>query len=356
MKALILCGGKGTRLAPLTNNIPKQLIPIANRPTIFYILDQIVNSGIKKIGIVVSPDNKDKMIDSIGNGDKWKADINYITQYKALGLAHAVKEARDFISNDDFILLLGDNLIQDDFNSIINKFYTNKCDALVVIREVRDPRMFGVVELDEKKQIVRLVEKPKEPKSNLAIVGIYIFSPIIYDAINRIPPSWRGEYEITDAIHNLLETGSTIDYYLYQGMWQDIGNPEDLLTANRKVLESFISGVIESDIDTDNEIKGKLNIGKNVSITSSNIVGPCSIADNCRISNCHIGPNTSIDSNTNILNSSIDNCIILNDCNIENIDGLTNSVIGRQSHVFKGKNGEKIRQLVIGDESIIELY
>lgn len=356
MKALILCGGKGTRLAPLSDNTPKQLIPIANRPTIFYILDQVVSSGIKDIGIIVSPDNKAQMTDSIGNGDNWGADISYITQHKPLGLANAVKAARSFIDNDNFILILGDNLVQNDFNNILAKFDNNKYDALVVIREVSDPRMFGVVELGEEKQIVKLVEKPRQPRSNLAILGIYIFSPVIFDAIERITPSWRGEYEITDAIQYLLNTGSIIDYYIYNGMWQDIGNPEDLLAANKKILDSFTVDEIYSDITTDNTTTGKLSIGKNVSLTSSTINGPCSIADNCRVSSCHIGPYTSIDSNSIIEKSSIDNCIILKDCHIENIDGLSNSVIGKHSHIFKGENGKKTRQLIIGDESIIELY
>lgn len=356
MKALILCGGKGTRLAPLSNNTPKQLIPIANKPTIFYILDQIVRSGIKDIGIIVSPHNRNMMIDSIGHGDKWGANINYITQHKPIGLANAVKEARSFVNDDNFLLVLGDNLIQNDFRRIISKFENNSFDALIVIREVSDPRMFGVVELDDAGRITKLIEKPKEPKSNLAILGLYIFRPVIFDAIERISPSWRGEYEITDAIQNLLETGSALDYYIYRGIWQDIGNPGDLLVANKIILDTFISDVIHSEIPSDNNLTGNIHIGKNVSLMSSSISGPCSIADNCRISSCHIGPYTSIDSDSVIQNSSLDNCIVLQDCLIENIDGLSNSVIGRKSHLYKGKNGNKTHRLFTGDESTIELY
>jgi glucose-1-phosphate thymidylyltransferase len=356
MKAIILCGGKGTRLAPLSNNIPKQLIPVANKPTIFYILDQIVQSGIKDIGIIVSPNNRNMMIDAIGYGNKWEANISYITQQKPVGLANAVKEARCYVDNDNFMLVLGDNLIQNDFKKIISKFENNYIDALIVIREVSDPRMFGVVELDDTGRIIKLIEKPREPKSNMAILGLYIFRPVIFDAIERISPSWRGEYEITDAIQNLLDTGSSLDYFIYRGIWQDIGNSEDLLVANKIILDTFISNSIYSEISSDNNLMGNIHIGNNVSLISSNISGPCSIADNCRISSCHIGPYTSIDSNSVIQNSSLDNCIVLKDCLIENIDGLSDSVIGRKNHLYKGETGKKIRRLFTGDDSVIELY
>jgi glucose-1-phosphate thymidylyltransferase len=356
MKAIILCGGKGTRLAPLSNNTPKQLLPIANKPTIFYILDQIIRSEISDIGIIVSPHNRNIMINSIGYGDNLGVNISYITQQKPIGLANAVKESRSFVNDDNFLLVLGDNLIQNDFNSIISKFENNSCDALIVIREVSDPRMFGVVELDDTGRIAKLIEKPKKPKSNLAIIGLYIFQPNIFDAIERISPSWRGEYEITDAIQNLLDTGGSLDYYIYRGIWQDIGNPGDLIVANKIILDTFISDDLNSKISSDNNLTGNIHIGKNVSLISSSIAGPCSIADNCRISSCHIGPYTSIDSNSVIQNSSLDNCIVLKDCFIENIDGLSNSVIGRKSHLYKGENGEKTRCLFIGDESTIELY
>jgi glucose-1-phosphate thymidylyltransferase len=356
MKALILCGGKGTRLAPLSDNIPKQLIPIANKPTIFYILDQVVQAGVKDIGIIVSPHNRNMMINSIGYGDTWEANISYITQNEPLGLANAVKEAKSFVTNNNFMLILGDNLIQNDFRGIISKFENSSYDALIVIREVSDPRMFGVVELDNIGRISKLIEKPQEPKSNMAIIGLYIFRPVIFDAIERISPSWRGEYEITDAIQNLLETGSSLDYFIYKGIWQDIGNPGDLLIANKILLDAFTSSTVYSEISPDNDLTGNVNIGKNVSIISSSISGPCCISDNCQISFCHIGPYTSIDSDSVIQNSSLDNCIVLKDCIIENIDGLSNSIIGRRSHIYKGKNGKKTRHLVIGDSSNVELY
>jgi glucose-1-phosphate thymidylyltransferase len=355
MKALILCGGKGTRLAPLSNNLPKQVIPVANKPIIYYILEQLVNARIKKIGIVVSPDNKAKIRDVIGDGSRWGVKLSFIEQRKPRGLAHAVKEARHFIKRDNFILILGDNLIQDDIHEIITTFKKNKSDALVVIREVEDPRMFGIVTIDEKGKITKLIEKPKEPETNLAILGIYVFSKDIYKAIDNITPSWRGEYEITDAIQNMLESGNTIDYYIYKSIWHDIGNPEDLLTANKNVLESLISDDIKSDIDSTNTIKGKLNIGENVLITSSNVTGPTAIGDNCIIFNSKIGHYTSIGENTIIRNSTVDNCIIMSDCHIENINGLSNSVIGRNSHIFRGENGPKMRHLIIGDDSKIEL-
>jgi glucose-1-phosphate thymidylyltransferase len=356
MKALILCAGKGTRLAPLSNSMPKQIIPIANRPIIYFVLDLLVSSNIKKIGIVVSPENIDKIVNAVGNGNKWGVKISYIVQRKPLGLAHAVKESRQFLKDSHFILVLGDNLIKDNLNSIISKYKHSRSDALIVLREVKEPKRFGVVELDDKGKIIKMVEKPREPKSNLAILGLYIFNPIIHKAIDRITPSWRGEYEITDAIQNLLDAKYKIDYYIYKGFWQDIGNPDDLLGANKNTISTYTSGIIKSKIDTSNNIEGKLNIGENVIIKSSSIIGPSVIGDNCKIINSRLGPYISIGNDTTVQNSSLENCIVLNNCRIENINDLSNSVIGRHSRVFRGENGEKTRRVIIGDRSKKELY
>ena len=237
MKALILAGGKGTRLKPVTNSIAKHLIPIANKPLIFYILEQIKESGIEDIGIVISPETGEEIKTAVGDGTRWGIGISYIVQATPLGIADAVKTGRDFLGDSPFLLFLGDNLIKDGVKGMVSEFKSHPSDALIALKKVDDPRAFGVAEVDDSNQIIRVVEKPKEPKSNLAIVGAYIFRPIIHTVIDRLTPSQRGEYEITDAIQKLLENRNPVNSYILQNWWLDTGKKEDLLTANKTLLD-----------------------------------------------------------------------------------------------------------------------
>ncbi len=241
MKALILCGGKGTRLLPLTQNIPKQLLPVADKPILFYLLEQIKEADITDVGIVVCPKTGGKIREAIADGAKWGVSVTYIEQAESLGLAHAVAVARDFLGDDSFLMLLGDNLIECNIGELVSRFYTDKADALISLKEVADPRQFGVAEVDDNGSVIRLTEKPKEPKSRLAIVGMYVFTPEIHRAIAEISPSRRGELEITDAIQKLIETGGKVTGHNLQGYWFDIGTREGLARAN----DVFLYGLIE---------------------------------------------------------------------------------------------------------------
>jgi len=352
MKALILCGGKGTRLEPLTHTKPKQLLPVANKPILFYVLEQIREAGIADIGIVISPDTGNWIKETVGDGSKWDARITYISQLESLGLAHAVKMAQDFLGDSCFLMFLGDNLIEGGVREFVDRFNT---DALILLKEVPDPRHFGVAELNENGEVVRLVEKPKEPKSNLAVLGIYLFSPEIHKAIAQLKPSWRGELEITDAIQKLLEMGKRVQSHTLAGWWLDAGTKDDLLQANRLMLDKFLKRDIKGSVDSQSQISGKVEIRQGTEVIGSTIRGPVSIAEDCRIKNSHVGPFTSISTGTVVEDSSVEHSVILENCCIRGIECLTNSVIGEGTHVLKREHNSKVISLFVGDDTRIEL-
>jgi glucose-1-phosphate thymidylyltransferase len=355
MKALILAAGKGTRLRPLTNTVPKHLLPVGNKPILFHVLDYIKEAGIKDIGIVVSPDSRPYIEQATNTGSKWGGKITFIVQPEPLGLAHAVKVAQDFLGDSPFLMLLGDNLIQEGVKGFLDDFHASKSDASILLKEVLDPKAFGVAELDSSGRVVHLVEKPKKPRSNLAVIGFYLFSAEIHKAIAKTKPSWRGELEITDAIQELLEMGKEIRSHLLQGWWLDIGSNDGLIEANCVVLDAFSKRDIKGEVDSQSHIDGRVQIGKGTKLENSLVQGPAFIAVNCRIKNSFIKPFTNIRAGTVVENSSLEHSVILENCRILKIKLLTDSVIGRNTILAgQGKNVEKVK-LFTGDDCKIEL-
>lgn len=355
MKALILAGGRGTRLKPLTNTMPKQLLPVANKPILFYVLDQIKEAGITDIGIIISPETGPHIRETVGDGSRWDARITYILQHEPLGLAHAVKTAQDFLGDSPFLMFLGDNLIQGGISQFVQQFNANSPDALILLKPVKETHLFGIAELDETGKVCRIEEKPKQPRSNLAVIGVYIFSPLVHEAIAHIKPSWRGELEITDTIQRLIDSGKNVQSHILDGWWLDTGKKDDLLEANRVVLDDFLRREIKGDIDGASQMVGRVEVRPETKIENSTIRGPVSIAEGCRIKDSFIGPFTSIGNNTIIENSSIEHSVILADCHIVNIERLADSIIGRSTEVVKQDQGFKALRLFLGDDARVEL-
>ena len=355
MKALVLAAGKGTRLKPLTNTVPKHLLPVGDKPLLFHVLDYIGDTGIKDIGIVVSPDSGQYIKEALGNGRRWRRNIQFILQPEPRGLAHAVSVAQGFLGDSPFLMLLGDNLIEGGVKDSVDEFRLSKADASILLREVPDPRAFGVAELDSSGRVTRLEEKPKNPRSNLAIVGVYLFTAEIHKAIAQIKPSWRGELEITDAIQKLLDMGKQIRSYMVRGWWLDIGSNERLIEANRVVLDAFLKRNVKGEIDQRTRITGRVQIGEGTECENSVVRGPVLIAADCRIRNSVIKPFTNVMAGTVIEDCSVEHSVILENCRISGIKCLADSVIGRNTVLSaQGTKADKVR-LFVGDDSEVIL-
>ena len=355
MKTLVLAGGKGTRLKPLTNTMAKQLLPVANKPILFYVLDQVTKAGITDIGVIISPETGEWIKEAVGDGSRWEAEVTYILQPEPLGLAHAVKTAQDFLADSPFLMFLGDNLIKGGVIQFVEQFKKHSPDALILLKEVSSPRSFGVVELNSLGEIVHLEEKPKEPRSNLALVGIYLFSPAVHRAIAEIEPSRRGELEITDAIQKLLDMGRTVQSHILEGWWLDTGKKDDILEANRVVLDDFLKRDVKGKVDSQSQIVGRVEVGQGARVENSTLRGPISIAEGCQIKNSFIGPYTSIGKGTIVDASSVEHSVILENCHVQGIDRLSDSLIGRGAELTKSIGKVKGVKLFIGDDSKVEL-
>ncbi len=350
MKAVVLCGGKGTRLRPITFTRAKQLIPIANKPILFYGLEALAEAGLKHIGLVVG-DTEEEFHEAVGNGSAWGLEqVEYIRQSEPLGLAHAVNCAKGFTGNDPFIVYLGDNVIQEGVRSFVQAFQKHKPSAMILLSAVAHPERFGVAELKEGK-VFRLEEKPKKPKSNLALVGVYLFTPVIYDAIAKLSPSWRGEYEITEAIQNLIDEGKEVQSHIITGWWKDTGKVEDLLEANSMFLQG-IAPRNEGEVDEKSWLEGKVAIGAGAIITQSVLRGPVIVGRHCVISRSYIGPFTSIGNGVEIEDSELQNSIILEGAKVHGISRMDSSLIGKECEVFRDATRPQRMSFVLGDKSI----
>uniref|UniRef100_A0A7V4E307 Glucose-1-phosphate thymidylyltransferase n=1 Tax=candidate division WOR-3 bacterium TaxID=2052148 RepID=A0A7V4E307_UNCW3 len=352
MKGLILSGGKGTRLRPITHYLSKQLIPVANKPVLFYSLEAMQEAGIKDVGIVIG-DTWREIKEIVQDGKRWNLNVTYIHQEAPLGLAHAVMISEDFIGKEPFVMYLGDNILKEGIKRFVKEFEEKLPDAQIFVSEVSNPQDFGVVIIKEGK-IVKLIEKPKKPKSNLALVGVYIFNHHIFKAVKNLKPSWRGEYEITDAINWLLNNKYKVNYLKVKGWWKDTGKPEDLIEANRIILEDLIEDV--KGKVKNSKIIGKVNIGENTIVENSHLRGPVIIGKNCIIKDSYIGPFTSISDECEIIKAEIEDSIIMEGSKIIEIEGrIEESIIGKEVLIKKNDLKRKVKKFVIGDHSIINL-
>lgn len=353
MKGLILSGGTGSRLRPITHTSAKQLVPVANKPVLFYAIEAIRQTGIDEIGIVVG-ETKDEIIEAVGDGGDWGVRITYIEQDAPLGLAHAVKVSRSFLGDDDFVMFLGDNLIKSGIAALVKEFSEHKPNAQILLARVKNPQHFGVAELNGGK-VVRLIEKPKDPPSDLALVGVYMFDRHIWEAIENIKPSWRNELEITDAIQYLIDHDHTVEPHVIEGWWKDTGKLEDMLEANRIVLES-IEPRIDGQVDENSQIDGRVVIAKGAKVINSHIRGPVIIGENTRIEDSFIGPFTSIYYEVEVEQSEIEHSIILEKSRIIGISRMDDSLIGKNVTVMRSEKKPKAYRLMLGDNSEVGVF
>ncbi|MEU7940618.1 glucose-1-phosphate thymidylyltransferase [Microbispora bryophytorum] len=352
MKALVLAGGSGTRLRPITHTQAKQLVPVANKPVLFYGLESIAAAGIREVGIVVG-DTHAEIEAAVGDGSRFGLQVTYLRQEAPLGLAHAVLIARDYLGDDDFVMYLGDNFVVGGIESLVERFRTRRPSAQIMLTQVSDPRQFGVAELDAGGRVVTLVEKPSEPKSDLALVGVYLFTPAVHEAVADLKPSWRGELEITDAIQWLIDTGHDVEPSIISGYWKDTGNVTDMLEVNRLVLESAEPRV-DGDVE-DCELIGRVVVEAGASVRGSRIVGPVVVGSGTVISGSYIGPFTSIGADCRIEASEIEYSIVLARASIKGVRRIEASLIGHDVEVTPAPHAPRAHRLVLGDHSKVQI-
>ncbi|MFE2098648.1 MULTISPECIES: glucose-1-phosphate thymidylyltransferase [unclassified Streptomyces] len=353
MKALVLAGGTGSRLRPITHTSAKQLVPVANKPVLFYVLEAIADAGVKDVGIVVG-ETADEIRAAVDEGGFDGLRITYLPQEAPLGLAHAVRIARDFLGDDDFVMYLGDNFVVGGITALVEEFRTGRPDAQILLTRVPDPTAFGVAELDERGRVVGLVEKPAEPKSDLALVGVYLFTPAIHEAVAAITPSARGELEITDAVQWLIDRRRDVRSTTISGYWKDTGNVGDMLEVNRTVLET-IEPMVAGDVDEATEIVGRVRIADGATVRGSRIVGPVVIASGVEVSGSYVGPFTSISERCRIEDSEIEFSIVLPGSSITGVRRIEASLIGRNVEVTPAPRAPAAHRLILGDHSKVQI-
>ena len=349
MKGLILSGGKGTRLRPLTYTSAKQLVPVANKPVLFYGIEAMAEAGLTEIGIVVG-DTHAEIRSAVGDGSQFGVHVTYIPQDAPLGLAHAVKISEPFLQDEPFVMYLGDNLLNRGIVGFVQEFAREKPAAQILLTKVSDPQMFGVAQLDNGR-VVRLVEKPKEPIGDLALVGVYMFGPEIFESVNRIKPSFRNELEITDAIQDLIDRGLTVKPHIVEGWWKDTGKLEDMLEANRLILDTF-ERRIDGQVDADSRIEGKVVIEAGAVVERSVIRGPAIIGRGARLVHAYVGPFTAIMNDVEITDTEIEHSIVLEGSSLRNLSNrVTDSLIGKGVKIYREPVKPSAYRFMLGDNS-----
>jgi glucose-1-phosphate thymidylyltransferase len=354
LKGLILSGGAGTRLRPITHTSAKQLVPVANKPVLFYGIEALVDAGVTEIGIIIAPETGEEIRAAAGDGSAFGARITYIVQDEPKGLAHAVLTAEEFIGGSPFVMYLGDNLLADGLRGLLATFRETEPDALVLLTPVEDPSSYGVAELDGDR-IVRLIEKPKDPPSNLALVGVYLFGSSIFDAARALEPSWRGELEITEAIQSLIEDGHRVQSEVVSGWWKDTGQLADMLAANRLVLEEIVPR-LDGRIDEGSRVEGRVVVEAGATVSNSVIRGPAVIGAGARIEDAYVGPYTSIGEDVKICRSEVEHSIVLAGSIVQDLGTrMEASLLGREVKLTRSDGMPKTLRMLVGDKSEIKI-
>ena len=353
LKGLILSGGKGTRLRPLTHTSAKQLVPVANKPVLFYGLEAMAAAGIVEIGIIVAPETGDEIRAAAGDGSQFGVSITYVEQDEPLGLAHAVLTAEPFLGDSPFVMYLGDNLLRDGITELVEQFRSEAPDAMILLTPVPDPEHYGVAELDGQR-VARLVEKPQEPQSDLALVGVYMFTPAIFDAARSIEPSGRGELEITDAIQTLVDRGLRVDPHIVHGWWKDTGQVRDMLEANRLILDDLDERV-EGEL-VGSRVEGRVVIEQGARLENTTVRGPAMIGAGAQLVDAYIGPYTAIGENVRIEHAELEHSIVMSGSRISHVDHrIEASLIGKDVTIARGPAQPKAYRFVVGDSADVQI-
>src|SRR3954466_612220 len=353
LKGLILSGGKGTRLRPITHTSAKQLVPVANKPVLFYGIEAMAQAGIEEVGIIIAPETGDEIREAAGDGARFGVQITYIVQDEPAGLAHAVLTAEPFLRDDPFVMYLGDNLLQGGIQDLVQAFTTNEPDALILLTPVPDPEHYGVAELDGDR-VVALAEKPPEPRTDLALVGVYMFTGGIHDAARAIKPSARGELEITDAIQHLVDTGKRVEPHIVRGWWKDTGRLDDMLEANRLILAT-VETRVEGEL-VDSQVEGHVVIEEGAVLTNCTVRGPAIIGAGARLTDCYIGPYTAVGEGCHVDRAEIEHSILLANSTVHQLNGrLESSLLGRNVKVSRDVGQPKAFRFMVGDNCEIAI-
>jgi glucose-1-phosphate thymidylyltransferase len=353
LKGLILSGGRGTRLRPITHTSAKQLVPVANKPVLFYGIEAMAQAGIREVGIIIAPETGDEIRTAVGDGSQFGVSVSYLVQDEPLGLAHAVLTAEPFLGGQPFVMYLGDNLLQGGISDLVEAFRANAPDALILLTPVPDPQNYGVAELDGDR-VVRLVEKPPEPATDLALVGVYMFTASVHEAARAIEPSARGELEITDAIQWLVDSGQRVEPHVVQGWWKDTGRLEDMLEANRLVLDN-IEARVEGEL-VDSQVDGRVVVEPGARLERSNVRGPAIIGAGARLIDAYIGPYTAIGEGCLIENAEVEHSILLGGSSVRELDGrMESSLLGRNVSIGRDKRQPRAYRFMVGDNSEIAI-